>query len=309
MPTPKCDPPRISSPALAGNSQLPRLGTLLAVAAVAVALSDSSTGQAQQLQNDAGDAQATECDRLAGLKSDPDHVGDGVSVQDLAANATAAMAACEQALKAKPNARRFMTNLGLALSELNRSVEAMSLLRLAADMGSSTAMNGLGVLHANGKGVPIDQRRAMVWFLKAADLGNPRAMVNLGITYSKRGPGKDMVRAMRWFRKAADMGDREGILHVGLLYHGFGNFGDDEDWNELDDKEALKWISKAADMGSAEAMYHLGTAHLFGHGVKKSDAEAASWFKRAADAGHESAKSWLESLCAWNEGLTECKRQ
>lgn len=279
---------------------------LLMVMAVVASLSAPSTGRAQQ-STDAGDVQVTECDRLAGLTSDADHVGDGVSVQDLAAHAAAAAEACVRALKAEPNTRRFMTNLGLALSHLDRPAEAMDMFRRAADLGSSTAMNGIGVLHANGKGVPVDRQLAMDWFLKAADLGNPRAMVNLGISYSKRGPGKDMAQAMRWFRKAADSGDRDGILHVGLLYHGVGNFGDDDDWNDLDDKEALKWISKAADMGSSEAMYQLGRAHLYGHGVKKSAAKAATWFQKAMDAGNDGAKVWLESLCEWNKGLAGCK--
>ncbi|MDI6029382.1 hypothetical protein QBK99_24815 [Corticibacterium sp. UT-5YL-CI-8] len=41
-------------------------------------------------------------------------------------------------------------------------------------------------------------------------------------------------------------------------------FGEDDDWNDLDEEEALKWISRAAVLGSAEAMYHLGKAHLTG---------------------------------------------
>lgn len=251
-------------------------------------------------------AQDTECDRLAVLTSDPDRVNDGVRPEQIAAHARAAVTACTEALKIAGGTRRFMTGLGLAYFHLEQFGEAMVWFQQAAALGSSTAMNGIGVLHAHGKGVPEDHERALDWFRKSANLGNARAMVNLGIAYSKRGAARNLVQAMAWFRKAAEKGDREGMLHVGLIHYGAANFGDD-DW-KTNDKEAVKWLSAAASMGSAEAMYHLGIMHLYGHGVRKNDAGAAIWFRKAVDAGSEGARIWLDTVCELNGRLSPCEK-
>lgn len=251
-------------------------------------------------------AQTTECDRLAVLTSDPDRVGDGVRPDQIAAHARAAVTACSEALKAAGGTRRFMTALGLANFHLGQFGEAAAWFQQAAALGSSTAMNGIGVLYAHGKSVPEDHEKAVDWFRRSAELGNARAMVNLGIAYAKRSPDRNIARAMDWFRKAAEKGDSEGMFHVGLLYYGAGNFGDD-DW-KTNDKEALKWLSTAAGMGSAEAMYHLGLMHLYGHGVRKNDARAAIWFRKAVDAGSEGAKIWLDTVCELNGRLSPCEK-
>jgi TPR repeat protein len=55
-------------------------------------------------------------------------------------------------------------------------------------------------------------------FRQDADLGDTRAMVELGQSYmeDREGAAKDYREAMQWFRKAADAGNPSGMLFLGL---------------------------------------------------------------------------------------------
>ena len=50
--------------------------------------------------------------------------------------------------------------------------------RLAADQGDADAQNNLGVMYANGEGVPQDYVRAHMWFNLSAAQGNQDAAEN-----------------------------------------------------------------------------------------------------------------------------------
>jgi TPR repeat protein len=57
---------------------------------------------------------------------------------------------------------------------------ALPLLQKAAAGGNTSAMNKLGDLSYDGKGVAQDYGKAREWYQKAADAGNTVAMTNLG---------------------------------------------------------------------------------------------------------------------------------
>ena len=65
----------------------------------------------------------------------------------------------------------------------------------------------LGLMYANGKGVPKNSPRAVNLFRMAADLGYAEAQFNLGLMYANgRGVTRDEARAVLWFRKAIAQG-------------------------------------------------------------------------------------------------------
>jgi eukaryotic-like serine/threonine-protein kinase len=77
--------------------------------------------------------------------------------------------------------------------------KGMRLLRAAIDLGSSGAMNELGVQLRRQD----DHPQAHARFLEAANLGNPNAMFNLSIQYRRgQGVAKDPVKAETWRRRA-----------------------------------------------------------------------------------------------------------
>ena len=81
---------------------------------------------------------------------------------------------------------------------------ALRLYRQLADQGDADAQTTLGVMYANGQGVPQDAVQAVKWFRLAADQGDARAQLNLGIMYDNgQGVPKDYVEAHKWFNLAA----------------------------------------------------------------------------------------------------------
>ena len=76
-----------------------------------------------------------------------------------------------------------------------------------AEHGHAEAQNNLGVIYANGQGVPRDDAEAVKWWRKAGEQGNAMAQFNLGVSY-KTGWGvpQDYVSAHMWLNLAAAAG-------------------------------------------------------------------------------------------------------
>jgi TPR repeat protein len=73
----------------------------------------------------------------------------------------------------------------------------------AADLGARRAMNNLGLLYENGRGVARDPAVAKSWFEKAAALGDQLAMRNVGRVYNLSiGVPRDPAQARQWFERA-----------------------------------------------------------------------------------------------------------
>ena len=95
------------------------------------------------------------------------------------------------------------------------------------------AQTNLGVLYAEGTGVPQSDTEAIAWFLKAAELGNNIAQFNVGISYYLgRGINRDVDESMRWLSLAADQGNEDAAYaldhiraEVGQTRHIFTNIG------------------------------------------------------------------------------------
>ncbi len=81
---------------------------------------------------------------------------------------------------------------------------AERLFRPLAEQGHVWAQYGLGVMYANGQGVPQDYAEAAKWFRRAAEQGFAKAQFNLGLMYGKgKGVPKDYVLAHMWVNFAA----------------------------------------------------------------------------------------------------------
>ncbi len=139
------------------------------------------------------------------------------------------------------------------------------------------------ILYANGRGVEKDDAKAAELYRKAADAGNSRGLVALGILYANgRGVEKDDAKAAELYRKAADAGNSDGMVNLGILYvSGRGV--------EQDDAKAAELYRKAADAGHSVGMFNLGILYEKRLGVEKDDAKAAELYRKAADAGYSDA--------------------
>ena len=76
-----------------------------------------------------------------------------------------------------------------------------------ADQGDAFAQYDLGVMYANGQGVPQDYAQAVAWYRKAADQGNAAAQTNLGVMYARR-PRR--AAGLRAGRRLVPQGRRPG---------------------------------------------------------------------------------------------------
>ena len=94
---------------------------------------------------------------------------------------------------------------GVASAQTPAEIAAV---RVRADQGDAAAQYNLGLMYANGRGVPQDLAQAVSWTRKAADQGLADAQFDLGLMYAKgRGVPQDDAQAVSWYRKAADQGD------------------------------------------------------------------------------------------------------
>ena len=99
-----------------------------------------------------------------------------------------------------------------------------------------------------GRGVDQDYTEAIKWFAKSAELGDARAMNNLGIMFMYgRGVKQDYTEAIKWFAKSAELGDSDAMYCLGLMYH--DGLGVKQDYTE-----AIKWYEEAVKAGNKYAV-------------------------------------------------------
>ncbi len=85
---------------------------------------------------------------------------------------------------------------------------AMREWRPLAEQGDASAQLRVGLLYAQGKGVPPDQKKAFTWIRLAADQGLHDAQYFLGLLYEHgKGIPQDFIQAHKWYNLAGVNGD------------------------------------------------------------------------------------------------------
>ena len=124
---------------------------------------------------------------------------------------------------------------------------AMAVWAPAAESGDAASQYGMGLLYANGYGVPLDDALALKWYGLAAEQGHGEAQCALGVMHAN-GWGVPMseTEAMKWYLMAADNGITDAQINLGTMYqNGFSI--------EKDEIEALKWFTIAAKLEDRDA--------------------------------------------------------
>lgn len=185
---------------------------------------------------------------------------------------------------------------GMAAHDRGDYETALTLWRPLAEQGHAGAQFDLGVMFANGLGVPENDVEAVRWYRLAAEQGNAAAQLNLGVMYADgRGVPQSYTEAVRLYRLGAEQGYGFAQNNLGAMYrHGTGvrqNY-----------PEAVRWFRLAAEQGGASAQYNLGVMFSFGEGVPQNDAEAARWYRLAAEQVHADAQLNLGAKYADGSG-------
>ena len=107
---------------------------------------------------------------------------------------------------------------GLAAAQRGDFATAIREFRPLAEAGNAWAQYNLGVMYANGEGVPEDDAEAVKWYRLAAAQGLARAQFNLGTMYDNgNGVPEDNVQAYAWLNLAAAQGHKGASKNKGII--------------------------------------------------------------------------------------------
>lgn len=108
-----------------------------------------------------------------------------------------------------------------ALQAYNRSdfATARKVFTPLAEKGQALAEYILGLMYANGQGVPESYTEALKWLQKAAEQGEAKAQFSVGVIYFKGlGMPANQAEAFKWYRRAADQGNATAQYNLGAMY-------------------------------------------------------------------------------------------
>ncbi|CAK9312382.1 unnamed protein product [Citrullus colocynthis] len=158
------------------------------------------------------------------------------------------------------------------------SDKALNSFLKGAARGSTLAMVDAGLLYWEMG----NKNEAIALYQKAADLGDPSAKCNLGISFLHAKP-PNPTEAVKWLRQASMVGNIRAQYQLALcLQQGHGV--------DRNVQEAARWFFKAAEGGYVRAMYNLSLCYSCGEGLVHNHQQAKKWMKRAADRGHSKAQ-------------------
>ncbi|MBM6388175.1 MAG: sel1 repeat family protein [Paenibacillus sp.] len=170
---------------------------------------------------------------------------------------------------------------------------AVKLYELAGQAGLNKAYSELGRMYRLGYGVHQDHKKAIDYFKKGAQTGNPQCNFMLGV-YCSSGLGNDerkpeQEKAFKHFQKAAVKGLAEAQYNVGLRFlkgHGV----------EANSFNAVEFFRMAALQGFQLAQVNLAGMYSEGRGVKSDLDEARGWLQKAAAGGGSIGKDAQKRL-------------
>ncbi|MCK2184370.1 tetratricopeptide repeat protein [Halomonas getboli] len=184
---------------------------------------------------------------------------------------------------------------GMRLYNIQHSTSALPYLEQAAEAGDVEAMYYMGEAERRQRMMNMT-RAALDWYLKAAEQGEPYAMLRLFQSGACIAGDECPKDAEGWREKAlaetlpkAEAGDTDAML---ALYHIYRLVDDSGDGQE--------WLEKAAEAGNPEAQTRLGMNIRGGQGwyfLESRRLEAAEeWFRKAAEQGYVPAMSDLAGV-------------
>ena len=167
-----------------------------------------------------------------------------------------------------------MKNPREAINWLKRAAEQ-------ADEENPHALHELGLLHElpNSQLVAHDPAYAKALFMQAAYLGYTQSQYKLGqcFEYGALTCPVDPRRSIAWYTKAAEKGDSEAELALSGWY-----LTGSEGVLKQSDSEAYLWARRAANKGLNKAEYAVGYYAEVGIGIKQDIEFAKRWYMRAA---------------------------
>jgi len=208
------------------------------------------------------------------------------------------------------DAQFFLANLyGTGQLGLQVDHEKAYYLYLMASKGNHPAATyRSAVCNEIGAGTKKDPNRAVLFYRKAAALGDTAAMYKLGMILL--GGLLHQPRNLResgvWLRRAAAQADEDNphALHELALLHERQNNGGVVPY---DPNMARELFSQAAQLGYAPAQFRLGACHEFGNlGCVIDPRRSIAWYTKAAQKGDPEAELALSGWYLTGSGTSHC---
>ena len=169
-----------------------------------------------------------------------------------------------------------------------------------ANANDVNALMTLGYMHIYGlNGAEMNYKKAYECYQKAAELGDPIAINNLGsLYYGGVGVRKNVRKAAELFAQASDLGNTEASLNLAVIYlkHEGGFYND---------QEAAKLLKKTAEHDNPTGKYLLGYAYMKGIGVPENKKKAVENIRFAADKGYDEAQYMMGYFYKNGIGVTQ----
>lgn len=251
-------------------------------------------------QNPVGPADI--CRELATHPRDAHGQYAGASMSDLQRNVVAALSACQSAVDSYPNQPQFRALLARATFAAGRLPDAIALYKKAADEGDLRAMVSLGVLQETQQTENTDPGDAIALYQKAANGGSIDGTTNLAVAlYQGRLVQQNVPLALSLFAQASEAGSAEATFNLGQLALEVDGFDADV---------ALDYFLKAAALGEFRG-YRFAALLLdkdTGHGTDPARAAALLLRGVAEDRGEIYAR-FTEGSDTWSHAtIAEIQR-
>ena len=153
-----------------------------------------------------------------------------------------------------------------------------------AGASNPKAMNALGLIYLEGKGIQADTVVGIQYLESAGKNGYPQAWHNLAIVYKygRAGVKQNLAKAYAYMELAAKSNYPIGLYDAGyMLYKGLGCV--------QSYPKAFDYFMSGAKQNYSPAMYMLGLCYRNGYGVTRNAGEANYWLSAAATKGYRAA--------------------
>jgi TPR repeat protein len=154
--------------------------------------------------------------------------------------------------------------------------KARELYLRAADRGSTRAMLNLGKLYSTGQGVKRSESDAFYWCNRAAENGSAPAQALAGtMLLEGQGTAVDISKGISYLRAASDS-EPSAQTSLGFFYVNRA---------ATNVAEGVRLLTKAAEAKDPRAMLELSRLYLFGRGVGPDKEQWWYWLMKAYTAG------------------------
>lgn len=191
----------------------------------------------------------------------------GVPLERLALKADIAISACRRAMTAHPDVPQYAALLARALAADKRKDEAIRFYRQAADRGNLRAMVSLGLMLETGDSLPKDLKAAVKLYERAAAGGHPDGQINLAVALIEGvGVKPNVPRAVQLMKQASELGSAIATYNLGVLAlnKAHGTLSD-----------ALGYFRKAVELGDPRGYLAAATLYDQGRGTRQDPVAAA----------------------------------